>query len=150
MGDMVNGGTVSPGNSPGRLTIAGNYRQTPDALLQLELAGNEAGTEYDVLQGDAAMLDGGLEVSLLNAFRPRAGDVFHVLDFRRLHGRFQQLDLPNLPGLSWDTSELYIAGTLMVVPEPKETLYLVFAAIALSMQHSLRRKRPRQGFSHAH
>jgi hypothetical protein len=145
MGDLSNGGTVSPGNSPGRLMIYGNYRQTLNALLQLELSGTRAGAEYDVLQGDAAYLDGRLKVSLLHAFEPQAGDIFHVLDFHRIHGRFQQVDLPALAGLSWDTSTLYVAGTLLVVPEPQGAFYLVFASIALALQPSLKWDRTHKG-----
>jgi hypothetical protein len=148
MGNLFNGGTVSPGNSSGRLTISGTYRQSQDALLQLELSGAHGGAEYDILHADAAFLDGSLKVRLLNAFEPRAGDVFHVLEFHSVHGRFEQVDLPILAGLSWDMSSLYVAGTLLVVPEPPVALHLLFAAIALSMKYASQWKRPRRGLKH--
>ena len=72
-----------------------------------------------MLEGNFAFLDGVLEVTLLDGFQPRAGDVFLVLDFNHIQGRFHQITLPNLNGLTWDTSDLYAAGALCAVPEPR-------------------------------
>ncbi|MCH2131866.1 MAG: hypothetical protein MK179_22215, partial [Pirellulaceae bacterium] len=117
-----NGGTVSPGSSPGVLPVDGNYSQSEAGTLLIELAGTEAGTMHDVLKvAGLASLGGKLDVVLLDAFQPYVGDRFDILDFSSLTGEFTQLSFPDLPsGFAWDDSELYSTGTISVsfVPEP--------------------------------
>ena len=62
------GGTVHPGFSPGKLTIAGQYIQQ-DGELELEIAGSNPG-EYDVLDASqgAQFLGGRIRIVLLNNF----------------------------------------------------------------------------------
>jgi len=47
-------GTVAPGNSPGVLTIEGNYTQGSAATLAIEIAGTAAGTGHDQLDVNGA------------------------------------------------------------------------------------------------
>ncbi|HYU57673.1 MAG TPA: hypothetical protein VEO00_06440 [Actinomycetota bacterium] len=62
-GDLVNEGTVQPGNSPGIFTVTGTYDQK-GGTLPIEIAGVEAGTQYDSLSvSGAATLGGTLEIS---------------------------------------------------------------------------------------
>ena len=53
-GSIITGGNVflSPGSSPGLLTIHGDYTQDPLSLLQMELGGLTRGDEYDVARRD--------------------------------------------------------------------------------------------------
>ena len=126
-GNVQNGVLVAPGTSPGRLMIAGNYSQLSTGTLQIELAGINPGTSYDQLSvTGSASVDGKLQVSLLNSFAPKLGDLFDILDWGTLSGTFSTLQLPALGNnLAWDTSQLYTTGVISVtaVPEP--------AAIAL-------------------
>ena len=70
-GDLNNAGTVSPGNSPGLMTVEGDFAQSSAGTVLIELAGTTAGIEHDVLQVDGeASLGGTLEVSLLDGFSP--------------------------------------------------------------------------------
>src|SRR5262249_53350246 len=63
------GGTVSPGNSPGCMTITGNYTQGAGGTLSIEIAGTTACTQYDQLTvTGTATLGGTLNVSLLSGF----------------------------------------------------------------------------------
>jgi len=65
VGDVTNSGTVAPGNSPGILTVNGNYTQTSTGSLAAEITPvTTAGTGYDQLSvtGTAA-LDGTLAVA---------------------------------------------------------------------------------------
>ena len=65
-GNLVNEGAVSPGNSPGKLTVAGNYTQTSSGTLSIEIASN---TLYDqVAVGGKASLNGTLTLTWLNGF----------------------------------------------------------------------------------
>ena len=58
-GNLLNFGNVAPGDSPGTLTVKGNYYQANGGTLTIEVAGKNPG-QYDVLavQG-GAKLDGG-------------------------------------------------------------------------------------------
>ncbi|HVT26643.1 MAG TPA: autotransporter-associated beta strand repeat-containing protein, partial [Lacipirellulaceae bacterium] len=108
-------GTISPGGSPGTLTI-GALEMDGNAALQIELGGTTAGSGYDrlVVEG-AAMLDGTLDVSFVNGFVPAAGDTFDVFDWGALSGTFATVTLPELPAdLRWNGSQLYNTGELIV------------------------------------
>ena len=89
-GNVANiGGTVSPGNSPGILHIAGNYSQGPTGTLNIELGGVISGTQYDLLDvTGAASLNGTLDVSLINSFTPISGTVFQIVNFSTRSGDF--------------------------------------------------------------
>ncbi len=72
------GGTVHPGNSPGILSITGNYTQGAAGTLAVDIAGPAAGTGYSRLAVSGnATLDGTLDVT--NGFAPSAGQTFMVL-----------------------------------------------------------------------
>jgi fibronectin-binding autotransporter adhesin len=61
------GGTVHPGNSPGILSISGNYTQAPGANLALEVAGSAPGAGFSKLAlTGIATLAGALTVNTLN------------------------------------------------------------------------------------
>jgi len=112
--NLTNTGTVSPGSSPGTITVAGNYVQESPGTLFMELAGYTAGTEYDrlVITGEAA-LAGILEVSLIEPFTPVLNDTFTIMTYGSSTGRFDELrdqDLP--PGLGWKIE--YGAGDLVL------------------------------------
>ena len=79
-GDVLNtGGTVNTGNSPGTLTINGDYEQTLGGTLLIEISGTANG-QFDVLQvnGDAT-LGGTIEVALLGSPGFAVGQTFDVL-----------------------------------------------------------------------
>ena len=84
--------------------------------MQIELAGTAPGTQFDQLHVTGQLsLGGTLQVSLLNAFAPAAGNAFNILDWGTLSGTFAALQLPTLTGsLSWNTSQLYTTGVLSV------------------------------------
>ena len=68
-GNVFNSGVVSPGHSPGKLTVKGNYTQTAAGTLLIEVAGRNAG-QFDVLAvGGKANLAG--TVRILNTGKVR-------------------------------------------------------------------------------
>jgi hypothetical protein len=79
-GNLVNAGTVSPGNSPGTLTINGSYTQTAAGTYQAEIA---SATSYDQINVSGnpgtASLNGTLALSLLNGYRPQGNQVFSII-----------------------------------------------------------------------
>jgi hypothetical protein len=80
-GDSANtGGTVSPGQSVGTLTVDGTFTQHSTGKLEIELGGTTAGT-YDRLNVlSVATLDGILDVKYANNFLPTAGNIGQTWD----------------------------------------------------------------------
>src|SRR6185369_15708750 len=77
------GGSVTPGLSPGKLNLVGDYTQAAGGDLNLEIGGLTAGTQHDQLtltnpgSGSVdALLNGSLTVTLVNGFVPAIGDSF--------------------------------------------------------------------------
>jgi hypothetical protein len=66
------GGMVKPGDTPGTLTINGNYTQGSGGTLTIELGGSAAGN-YSVLDVTGrASLQGTVDFTTVNGFRPGA------------------------------------------------------------------------------
>jgi hypothetical protein len=87
-----NGGTVSPGDSPGALTVTGTYTQQAFATLMIEIAGTSAG-DFSVLNVlGTASLNGILDPFLLNGFVPAVGDQFTFLNYASFSGAFRLQD----------------------------------------------------------
>jgi autotransporter-associated beta strand protein len=75
-GNLFNGGTVSPGFSPGTIVVVGNFTQTSVGTLTIELA---SPVSFDrLLVGGIATLDGTLQLVSLNGYDP-ANDSFAFL-----------------------------------------------------------------------
>ena len=131
---------VMPGDGIG--SMAWDTVQLRDETkLIMELAGLEAGTEYDqLLLSGTWDINGVLEVLCKDGFEAECGDTFTIFaldDDITINGSFDQIILPELSGnLEWDTTRLYTTGQLSVVPEPA-TLCLLLAG---SMMILLRRK----------
>jgi hypothetical protein len=89
-GAVVNEGVVSPGDSPGMLTLVTNeYRQTASGTLSIELEGTVMDSGYDDLRVNGeARLGGTLEVTFVDPFVPAPGDTFEVLRSEQLIGQF--------------------------------------------------------------
>ncbi len=104
-------GTVAPGNSPGNLTIDGDYTQGPGGTLLVELAGHDLNAEepqFDQLRvTGTATLDGTVRAELLNEFEPTPGDTFRVLSSAQHIGRFATHDFPYPGGAFRQINPLY-------------------------------------------
>lgn len=83
-----NAGQLLPGNSPGTLTINGNYTQSSTGTLFIEIGGTTPGTEYDqlIVNGIATFEPGStIEITLLDLdgdgtlFEPQSGDTIDFL-----------------------------------------------------------------------
>ena len=87
------------------------------STLQIELGGTTPGTQYDQLHVTGQVAQGGtLNVSVINGFNLAAGNLFDVLDWGSLNGKFSSILLPPLSGsLSWYTSQLYNNGRVSVI-----------------------------------
>lgn len=77
-GNLTSSGIVSPGNSPGTITVVGNYTMTPTSTYAVELA---SATSFDkLIVGGTASLDGTLAVTGLNGYVPQSGETFKILE----------------------------------------------------------------------
>jgi hypothetical protein len=101
--NLVNAGLVSPGASPGRIAVDGDYDQQAIGTLDIELGGTSPGTSYDQLAiTNAATLGGTLNISLIDGFTPAPGDIFNLITFASHTGSFAAVNLPELgPDLTW-------------------------------------------------
>ena len=92
--DVVVSGTgrFSPGDSPGILSLEGDYTQQAGATLEVEIGGLTVGSDYDRLEvTGAAALDGTLAIVTLDPYVPDPGDAFTVLTYASHTGAFAEI-----------------------------------------------------------
>ncbi len=76
-GSVLNNSLVSPGNSPGVLTIAGDYSQTSNGYLLIQI---QSTSVYDqLIVGGHAYLDGGLVIEGYDGFVLQIGQSYTFL-----------------------------------------------------------------------
>ncbi len=82
-------GTLSPGASPGLLTVTQNVTSMPTSVLDIEIGGHTLGTQYDRLAVAQSFAAGGtLNLSLINGFVPVLGDSFAIVTAPTRTGTF--------------------------------------------------------------
>ena len=139
---LLPGGVISPADSPGTLTIDGDYEQQ-GGLLEIELGGTTADSQYDVLAvtGLASFFEGSeLQVQLIDAFggddvfEPAPGDMFDVVLADIILDQGLVFDFPVLPGLEFEheivnTGSAQALRLRVVVPEPATLPLLIVGAL---------------------
>jgi Secretion system C-terminal sorting domain len=109
-GNLVNSGILAPGNSPGKFTITGNYTATNTAVHNIEIAAanlfDTITVEQDVaFTSGTAVINGALNVSLLNGYTPTVGDSYKIISYSAGTGNFSAVNFPALPpGMVWAVS----------------------------------------------
>jgi autotransporter-associated beta strand protein len=127
----VTGGRLSPGDSPGTLTV-GSLALDSASSLDIELG---SGAWDRVIVNGALARGGTLNVTLWNGFTPTAGQSFDILDWGSASGTFSSVVLPDLaPRLTWDTAALQSAGVIAVTvaPVPEPAAVLALSAVGLA------------------
>jgi len=139
IGAVENHGTIAPGESPGTLTIDGDFMQGADGVLVIEIGGAGPG-EYDVLHvTGTATLAGTLKLELVDGFVPRAGDSFDFLTAGLFAGDFATYDLPSIGGQPVFTLSFGPDGLrATVVPLPGAAWLFASAALALAARRRTR------------
>ncbi len=114
-----NGGQLNPGSSPAVFSITGALNQLAAGVVNLEIGGLAAGTQYDQVKvSTAANLTGTLNITRINGYEPNLNDVFDVLTYASRTGTFTTIN-----GLSIGNGKKFHADygpaklTLTVVPE---------------------------------
>jgi len=129
--------TQSLATGPGRWLLASGGKLAADVAtladttqLTFEVGAAGAG----LFEAGAVTLDGMLALTFEDGFAPTAGVRFTLLSWGQHSGSFDKLVLPTLAkGLAWDSSRLYVDGSLAiaaVVPEAP-TAWLALAGLAL-------------------
>ena len=95
-GNLLNGGSVSPGNSPGTLNVNGNFTQGSSGIYNVEIVSPQSYSR--LLVTGRANLDGTLQLTLASGFRPSPGQRFVVLSAGQgISGTFRSVIDPGGP-----------------------------------------------------
>jgi len=140
-GSLTNFGTIAPGI----IAVNGDAVLADTSLLLMELAGTGA-TDFDQFNVTGLLgFDGTLTVTLTNGFTPQVGDIFDLFDFGATNGlAFDTVNLPDLVGAVWDTTDLYVGGSIaVVIPEPGTFALLGIGALLLLAAARHRRSFPK-------
>jgi hypothetical protein len=145
------GGQVSPGSSPGTLTVAGNLTLLSTSRLIVELGGTAQGTGYDFLSvTGAAALAGTLDFKFVNGFAATAGagDTFSILTAASRSGVFLNALAGGTRVVSSDGLGSFLVNytasgvtltDFVAVPEPS-----TYALLALGLGFVIRQVRRRR------
>ena len=134
-------GGYSPGDSPALVTHAGGLTLLSTNILIMEIAGDgieSRGTLYDAIDIAGTFTPGGtLHLRFIDGFNPFGGERFVLFNFGSIDGQFDAFDFPTLSAsLTWDTSLLYIDGSIGInaIPEPATWAVLVgFATLGFAL-----------------
>lgn len=114
-GNVSNAGRIIPGASPGLLTVNGSYVQSSGGVLEIEIGGRVAGSQYDRLAvTGAATLGGTLAVNLIDGFSPADGDAFQVVTHGSGVGAFRLSSGGGLVGRTVSVNYGPAAATLTI------------------------------------
>lgn len=149
-GNVTVYGSTDPGNSPGILTINGDYTQASGSFLDIQLGGTGSG-QFDQLNVNGNLsLAGTLDVLLWNGFVPGNGNTFDILNWTGTRtGSFGAIDYPTLSagyyfeslwGANSLTLEVGYNGGAGTVPEPA-TCFLMGAGLLVGI-YRWRARRP--------
>ncbi len=117
-GDYLNSGRFHPGASPGVLTVTGNYTQSSDGQLILEIDGDLPGSFDQINISFVATLDGRLVIDRDFLFVPSLGDTFTVMTYGARVGTFAEVDSSSFgSGLAFQLNYNAMDLTLQVVAD---------------------------------
>ncbi len=138
------GGIIKPGESPGMLTIDGDFILEPGATLEIQAAGTDPGL-FDQLfvTGLAEFKQGSfIELDFLDGYLPQTGDLFAFIDAELgISGLTSELFLfPDLaPGFAFDAGVVDGKFTLAALnnaqaatPEPRSLLLMGIGLLAFA------------------
>jgi len=87
-------GLISPGASPGTLTIDGDVTMEGSATLSIELGGIAPGEFDQLIVTGNAVVSGTVNVSFVNGFSPTVGDAFPIIQSGSQDGTFNTVVMP--------------------------------------------------------
>jgi fibronectin-binding autotransporter adhesin len=123
VGNVLNFGILSPGNSPGTLTVNGNFSQGLNGVFNVEIL---SGQNYSrlVVTGHAS-LDGTLHLTLASGFRPTPGESFTVLSARQgISGTFRTISSNTRVSVTYANGVVNVNTTSVTQPAQKAQIHL--------------------------
>ena len=144
---IANDGTIDPGNGDIATLNVVNMTLQGTALMQLNKTGTVlTADQIRVGSGSGISYGGTLVVTLTlgNGAVLQAGDTFKLFQGDTYDNSFTSFNLTDLSayGLTWDTSQLALNGTLVVAaPEPTTWALVVGGMGMLALGQRLRRRR---------
>ncbi|GEM_PF-5719153 len=114
--DVFSVGFISPGSSPGSMTIDGDLNMNGGRII-LEIGGTNPGTDHDQLfiTGDFNMTNGVIDLVFINGFAPTAGQTFSVMNVDGESGFVPQVRAVNLaPDWQFETSFDLSGGAMTI------------------------------------
>ncbi|MGK7940264.1 MAG: Ig-like domain-containing protein [Crocosphaera sp.] len=145
-GSVLNSGLLNPfvdgelGSDFGDINITGDYTETDEAVINIQIGGEDPGTEFDVIDiTGTANFDGTINVSLLDDFFPVLGDSFQVINYGGYTGDteldFTGLIIGNglrLNPIFSDTNLTFVVGETSA-PDAKNDSYGVYQGQTLTI-----------------
>ena len=131
---------MNAGNSPGTLTIDGDYSQTGSGQLLIEIAGIAPGLFDLLLVSGTVTLGGTLNVDLLGSPTINVGEIFDVLEASQIVGMFDNTQVSVAGGLfdvdivNGPTDIVRLTVVTAPVPLPAPLSLLLSAMGALVVQ----------------
>jgi fibronectin-binding autotransporter adhesin len=107
VGNLWNNGIVAPGNSPGTLTVNGNYVQTANGTLQIELG------DLLLVSGNASLAG---RLQLVAAGKLKYGQQIVFLQAGSISGEFDEIVVPNPSENRGRVLTEGGTGTLLIAP----------------------------------
>ena len=128
-GNVTNdGGALRVGHSPGLMIINGNYTQTANGLMDMEVWGTIPGRLYDQLRVEGnAYLNGAMTIDYGNGFIPGRYSFWHVRYVTRF-GKFSSVEVKNpAPGriyrLFYSSAGVYSSTDLLADADAAPSFY---------------------------
>jgi fibronectin-binding autotransporter adhesin len=140
---VLSGGILSPGSSPGLLTIDGNLTMEEGSTLLMEFSGTGTGLFDQIAVEDSFTAGGILNLQLIDGFNPIEGDSFLLFTSGGFDaGGFSSIVTNLGDGLYWDISLLGSTGMVTVVPEPSVAALATLGLGTLLLRAINHRRRP--------
>jgi autotransporter-associated beta strand protein len=145
-GATVVNGTLSPGNSAGTANFGSSLSLGSAAVTNMELASPSSFDRVNV--ANLLTLDGTINIITIEGFVVQAGMTFDLFDWGSINatGFNPSTDInfsmaQTAPGVTWDTSNFTVDGTITAVPEP--STYALLASGLVFGVAAYRRRRAR-------
>jgi autotransporter-associated beta strand protein len=112
------GGTLSPGTSVGIFSVSNSVTLLGTTFMEISRSGATLTNDRLISASGTVQFGGALVVTNVGQAL-LGGEVFNLFDWAAASGTFAAVTLPPLaPNLSWNTTQLYVDGTIRVVGTP--------------------------------
>jgi fibronectin-binding autotransporter adhesin len=144
-GNVIMGGTLTPGDPTGAMTILGNYTQTSTGTLVQQVGWINGFSKNPLFVVGNATLDGTLDIQSMLGYFPELGDSFILMLFNSSTGTFsnlQGLDFGGGIGFVVEYDQHDVKLVAKEVPEPG--VLALFAGGLLALAGALSKNKYRQ------